>query len=545
MKKGRVIVRWPEPVTELRLPPGTGTPGETLATRLTLAGHTLNTRCGQRGTCAGCTVKLLTGAFQQADGRVVFGPTVVKACQGDVPPAQIAIVAVPARSVASHAPRVVTSFKLGVSAAHAPMFPVAPGVCDHGLAIDLGTTTVVVALVDLATGRIVAEEGGFNQQIELGEDVITRIGCGQTPYGREALRAALVERTLGPLLRKVLARAALPAARVAGVVAVGNTAMLHFLTGADPTTLGVAPFRAAFLHHRILTAGGLKLAELPEPTPVHLLPGLGAYVGADLVAGCVCTGLINTPGPALLVDLGTNGEIVLWHAGQLWATATAAGPAFEGGRLARGVRAAAGAVTRVDFPPGGGPPRLEVIPGAAEISGLCGSAYVDFLAQARTAGWLDANGRWEAAAWREQGAGERIDAGNARGLRLVPGNDATLVTEADVAELLQAKAALAAGITTLLQRAGLQARQVARLYLAGGFGLHVDVGHAIACGLLPGFTPEQVELVGNTALGGAWLALVDRTALLEMTALGPTAILVELNREPGFENNFIDQLALP
>ncbi|MDO8541183.1 MAG: ASKHA domain-containing protein [Opitutaceae bacterium] len=543
MKEAEIIVRWPDGAPERRLPAGR-VRSDSLATRFMQAGRPLNTRCGQRGNCAGCTVELLAGTFQQRDGAVISARAEIKACQGNVPPGTQALLAAPARSLAVHRPQVVTTFKLGVTAAQQPLVPVTPGVCDHGLAIDVGTTTVVVALVDLLTGRIVREESAFNRQIELGDDVLTRIQLAGLAQQREALRHSIVDETLTPLIWQACAFAGIPFERIAGAVVAGNTTMLHLLTGTDPTAMGVAPFRASFIHHRVMTAGELQLGVLPAGAPVHLLPGISAYVGADLVAGCACTGLLNATGPSLLVDIGTNGEILLWHGGRLLVTATAAGPAFEGGRLSRGTRAVAGAVAHVEFGRHGFPPRLRTIPGS-NIVGLCGSAYVDFLAQARSSGLLAASGRWDLAIWRVLPAAHRCEGADGRGVRLAPASDATIITERDVAELLQAKAAIAAGIQTLLRRAGLTPPDVQRLYLAGGFGLHLDVSHAIACGLLPGFTAAQIEVVGNTSLGGAWLALVDRSVVAEMANLGATAAIVELNREPGFEDTFIDRMMLP
>jgi uncharacterized 2Fe-2S/4Fe-4S cluster protein (DUF4445 family) len=293
-----------------------------------------------------------------------------------------------------------------------------------------------------------------------------------------------------------------------------------------------------------MTAAELRLSVLPPETPVRLLPGFSAYVGADLAAGCVCTGLLYDQGPRMLVDIGTNGEILLWHRGRLLATATAAGPAFEGGRLPNGARAVAGAVEHVAFHERMFQPQLDLIPGASRIVGLCGSAYVDFLAQGRRIGLLEATGRFRTQTWDTLPMIYRQEGDYGRGIHLNPMDPSTLVTEVDVAELLQAKAAIAAGILTLLHRAGLAPADVRQIILAGGFGLHLDVGNAIACGLLPGFEPAQIEVVGNTSLGGAWLALVDRSVLPEMMVAIAAAEIVELNLEAGFEDSFIDQLAL-
>ncbi len=517
--------------------------GTTLAGQLADAGRPLNTRCGGHGLCAGCTVQLVAGTFLGRYGSVTSAPAEIKACQGRLAPG--AVIAVPPRSLVTHRPQVVTSFKVGVSAANEPLVPVVPGASDHGLAIDIGTTTVVVSLVDLRSGTIVSEEASFNRQIELGDDVVTRIQLAGTPGKLDALRDAIVVRTLAPLIEAVCAGASVAPDRLAGATVAGNTTMLHLLTGTDPTPMGVAPFRAAFLRHRVLAAAEIGLRVLPAAMPVHLLPSISAYVGADLVAGAICTGLNHCDAPCLLVDIGTNGEILLMHRGRLLATATAAGPAFEGGRLTCGARATAGAVAHMRFAGGRFPPDIEVIPPAQAVVGICGSAYVDFLAQGRRIALLGETGRIAESAWRAIPDGHRHLDDTMRGVRLRARDAATLVTEGDVAHLLQAKAAIAAGIVTLLRRAGLAAADVRTLYLAGGFGLHLDVPHAIESGLLPGFRPEQIDVVGNTSLGGAWLALIDRTVLPEMTAVSTIAEVVELNLEPGFEDTFIDHLALP
>lgn len=539
-----IRVLWPDGTMDLAGAETPGLPATHLAARLSRAGRGLNMRCGGRRLCAGCTVRIVSGTFRHRSGAMITAPADVKACEGDLERDGAAVIAVPAPSLIVHRPQVVTTFKAGVTAAQQPIVPVDPGRHDHGFAIDLGTTTVALALVELATGRIVAEASAFNRQIEFGDDVVTRIQLAGSATTRETLRDAVVSRTIAPLAAAACARAGIAPTRIAAATVAGNTTMLHLLTGTDPTSLGVAPFTAGFLHQRRITACDLGLAVVAPETPFHLLPGFSSYVGADLVAGALCSGLLSEPGPALLVDIGTNGEILLWHDGKLSAAATAAGPAFEGGRLSSGTRAAAGAVAHVSFPPGAFSPNLEVIAGRNPTAGVCGSAYIDFLAQARARGLLNTYGRFDDAAWRALPPAYRTDERDGRGVHLRANDPSTLITEADLAQLLQAKAAIAAGLVALLQRAGLAAADIRRLYLAGGFGLHLDVYHAIGCGLLPGFRPEQIEVVGNTSLGGAWLALNDRTVLPEMTRISGTAEIVELNQLPAFEDTFIDQLAL-
>ena len=235
--------------------------------------------------------------------------------------------------------------------------------------------------------------------------------------------------------------------------------------------------------------------------------------------------------------------------GRLVGCATAAGPAFEGSGLTSGMRAAEGAIERIGLArnaSGAVMPDLKTIGDRpiAGAPGICGSAYIDFLAQARACGVLLESGRFDVSAVAANpalfGEGE-----HGRTMHLCGGGNGARISEPDIALLLQAKAAIAAGIETLLAREGLRPDDVSRVYLAGGFGLHLDVPHAIACGLLPGFATAQVEAVGNTSLAGAFLAMLDRTALDEMERVRTRAEIVELNLDPGFEDRYIDHLSLP
>ncbi|MDO8545043.1 MAG: hypothetical protein Q7S40_31755 [Opitutaceae bacterium] len=279
-----IHVQWPDGASTLPLPVAHHD-GATLADQLADAGHPLNTRCGRHGLCAGCSVQLVAGKFLGRDGTEAVAPAEFKACQGRLAPDADAMIAVPSRSLATHRPQVVTTFKVGVPVADQPLVPVVPGESDHGLAIDIGTTTVVVSLIDLRTGSIVREEASLNRQIEFGDDILTRIQLAGQPGKLAALRDAIVLRTLAPLIESACVGAAIAPTRLVGATVAGNTTMLHLLTRTDPTPMGIAPFRAAFLGHRVLTAAEIGLPTPPPAMPVHLLPGISAYVGADLVGG--------------------------------------------------------------------------------------------------------------------------------------------------------------------------------------------------------------------------------------------------------------------
>jgi uncharacterized 2Fe-2S/4Fe-4S cluster protein (DUF4445 family) len=556
----------------------------------------LNTRCGGRGLCEGCLLELTSGTLVHlASGTTVTAdgkPITLRGCEYRAGHAEVSL-RLPARSLLRYAPQVVTTFRLNIPAGHDPLAEdVRPG--DTGLAIDIGTTTVAVMLVDLTTGAVLATASAFNRQMDLGDDVLTRINlCSMEKSSIKTLQRAIVNETLGPLVAEVLERSAGPQAaggepadsspppparltpssptpriRVATIAA--NTTMLHLFAGVDPTPMGVAPFTPAFLEHRVVD---VRIPGVPADAKVHLLPGCSAYVGADLAAGIVATGMLYSSDTCLLVDIGTNGEIVLKHGGKLYGTATAAGPAFEGAGLSFGLRAGRGAISHIAIgpspsddamrPQGDGHEtalgmrrlhvKTEVIGGPVHPTGICGSAYVDFLAQGLQAGVLCPTGRLlvehaPAAPGRPTHPGEIgpwDEHGRAMCIATGAGREAIVVSELDIAKLLQAKAAIAAGILTLLRRASIEPRDVKTLYLAGGFGMHIDRRSAITCGLIPGFTADQIQVVGNTSLAGAFLSLLDRSLLPDFDRARRDIEIVELNLDPDFENCYIDQLTLP
>ncbi len=571
----------------------------------------LNIRCGQRGLCDGCLVELVAGSLVHVtSGQVVTAgdaPLSLRGCEYRLSDVAGAHIRIPPRSLLAYEAQVVSEFRVNVPRAHDPLWqqveiqdvaataeqlcslvadkqkrrrPVRldsrladsaarPGACatteyrdDHwlitgvgdaltahplGAAVDIGTTTVAVLLVDLIDGRILARSADFNAQIHFGEDVVTRMNlCATDPAMVGQLQQAVAGQTLQTLLTRALVTAKASAEQLRCIALAGNTTMLHLFCGVDPSPMGTVPFRPVFLDHRALpaTAVGLAWRGVGDAT-LHLLPGAAAYVGADLTAGTFASGLIYDEGPSLLVDVGTNGEIILKHGDRLLGCATAAGPAFEGAGLANGIRAGDGAISHIQVDASAPAVRTEVIGSAAPI-GICGSAYVDLLAEARRTGLISRTGRFDRDQVSKMGG---LFVQNKYGIALRvargQGGQDILASELDLARLLQSKAAIAAGLLTLLHRAGLQPRDIRRVYLAGGFGMHIHVPNAIACGLLPGFTAEQVQVVGNTSLAGAYLALLDSGVLDELARISRRMDVIELNLEPGFEDCFIDQLALP
>lgn len=513
----------------------------------------LNTRCGERGVCDGCLVDLRAGRLLLEEDAGMTRPIEaprdrLRACRLRLVPGENVTVHVPDRSLLTHRVAAETDFVLPTRRRHDPLGLPTSVSNSLGLAIDLGTTTIVVMLVELHTGRILARAAEFNRQMRLGDDVLTRITLGMNrPDIREQLRAAAMEETILPLIDDCLRQAdALPRQLVVAALA-GNTTMLHLLAAEDPGPLGVAPFTARFLEHRVLERE-LHLrsrGRLPE-APLHLLPSASAYVGADIVAGLLATGMRDDERTALLVDAGTNGEIVLKHHGRYFACATAAGPAFEGAGLRDGIRAGDAVATHFSID-AQGRPHVEVIGDHRDkLIGLCGSFYLDWLAEGKRAGILDVNGRINSPPPHLLDRVLTLErAGRAFRIGYAAGHRPVVVSDADVARLLSAKAAIAAGILTLLERQDLRPCDVEVLHLAGGFGTHLRRASAIACGLLPGFSESQIRVVGNSSLAGAYLALLDRALPDELESLARRVEVLELNTDPGFEERFLDQLSLP
>lgn len=516
-----------------------------LSETLSVQGFPLNTRCAGRGLCRGCAVILTEGAVSSVRGvvRVSRGevPREILSCQCEALPGENISLQIPDKSLLLHPPAIVSDFRTGVSAGQDPIFASwkrAP----LGVAVDIGTTTVAVLLAELGSGRVLARATALNAQVASGDNVLTRIQlCQDDKTMIASLRDAFWNDTFKPLFERVLKESGAKREGVAGVVAAGNTTMLHLAAGEDPTTMGRVPFTPIFLEtHRI----DPDLAGLEAGAEVILLPGLSAYVGADIAAGAVCSATIYGERPQLLVDVGTNGEMLLASPSGKLACATAAGPAFEGCGLTCGMRAAQGVVGKLHLCTDPFVVKIETIGGKPLLPGIAGSAYIDFLAEGRKCGLLETNGRFRADFVSAHPA--HFDKDD-NGFAFLPRPDTPelRISEVDVALLLQAKAAIAAGVLTLLDRQHLLPSDIERVHLAGGFGLNLSVSHAIACGLLPGFTPAQVEPIGNSSLGGAYLAMLDRNLAREMEDLRSQVETLELNLDADFEDRYVDNLALP
>lgn len=418
------------------------------------------------------------------------------------------------------------------------------------VAIDIGTTTVCAVLVDPKTGREVARANRYNAQVAEGDDVATRIGVGSTDEGLARLQRLVIDDTLNVLIDEVCAGAGIDVERVAVVAVAGNTVMTHLLLGLPVEAMGRVPFMPTDLSPTPVRLGALGVRGCRNGVCV-MVPGISAYVGGDLVAGMHVSGLMARDGVQVLLDMGTNGEMILRSGDRVLCCATAAGPAFEGGGIECGIRAVAGAVQHVALCADGAVD-LDLIAGEKRAVGLCGSAIVDFIAEASRIGIVSPMGRFDIDALRAMGRLSFVEKGQNRvaAFRLADKSNTSsghelVVTERDIAEVLKAKAAIMAGVATLCEVAGLAVTDIDRFVLAGGFAHHLDLGNAIAMGLLPDLPRDRFEVIGNSSLAGAYLAIVDMDALASYRALARVPEVVELNRVESFEDHFVESLMIP
>jgi uncharacterized 2Fe-2S/4Fe-4S cluster protein (DUF4445 family) len=422
----------------------------------------------------------------------------------------------------------------------------------YGIAFDLGTTTVVATLLDLTTGTPLAVASMLNKQQPVGADVITRISSIMMESFTLSTVADLAHQTLSELAAEACGQAGVDPAEVCEVALAGNATMIHIALGIDPEPLGVAPFiMAARQLPEVLASADLRLPVHPRAR-AFIFPAFGAYVGGDITAGLLASGMDRDSRTRLFVDIGTNCEIVLGNRDWLLATAAPAGPAFEGAAIRCGMRAADGAIEVVSMTPDG--LDLRVI-GDAEPAGLCGSGLVDAVASLVAVGLLDRSGRFvpeqEAAARAPGLAGRLTMLGQERVFVLhwlaEPGDVARSVylTQRDVRELQFAKAAIATGWNILLQEAGLAPGDVQQVLLAGSFGSYLSPANAIRLGLVPRLPVLRVVSAGNVAGEGAKMALLSVRERAGALALQEEVRYVELSDRADFNDAFVDQLQFP
>lgn len=414
----------------------------------------------------------------------------------------------------------------------------------HGIAVDLGTTTISVLLVDLRSGAVIAGRNGYNGQIPCGLDVISRINYAGRPGGLEELRARSLG-TINGLLTEACDQAGLEPGGIDAAVVSGNTVMTHLLLGLPPENLRLAPYTPTLLEIPDIPAGEIGLAINPS-APVRLSPCAGSYVGGDITAGALLADFsAGTQGVSLFIDIGTNGELVIGNSEFLMACACSAGPAFEGGGIGCGMRAAPGAVTRVTVDEDSGLPECSVI-GDGAPRGICGSGMISLLSELFTKGWLDNSGRLV----RDRPCARIREEGRRASYIIIPadkggGGREIALTEAEIESILRAKAAIYSACSLLLSHLGMQTKDLSRVYVAGGFGKQLDCEAAIGIGLLPDLPAERFIYLGNASLEGSYMLLLSAEQRERQQALWRRMTYVDLSGEPAYMDHYTAALFLP
>ena len=433
-----------------------------------------------------------------------------------------------------------------------------PGLRDRalGVAVDVGSTTLAGHLFDLATGTALATAGTMNPQIRFGEDLMSRVSYVMMNPGGEVELTRAVRESLDELIGQLCEEGGTTRDEVLELVLVGNPIMHHLLLGLDPTPLGVAPFTLEISEAVDRTATELDL-EVHPAARAHMLPCIAGHVGADTAAVVLATRPHEADGVQLVVDIGTNAEIVLSGDGRTLAASSPTGPAFEGAQISAGQRATPGAIERVRIDPETGEPRIRVLgvepwsdePGFDEavaqtgVTGICGSGIIEVVAEMYLAGLMTADGVIGGADTRSS---PRIETDGRTFAYLLHGPDdgpRILITQNDVRAIQLAKAALYAGIRLLMDHLGVD--RLDGIALAGAFGSHIDTVRATVLGLIPDCVPSEVVAVGNAAGAGAAIALLSGAARREIQEVVGDIEKIETALEPAFQEHFVDAMAVP
>ncbi|AET66490.1 putative metal-binding protein [Desulfosporosinus orientis DSM 765] len=401
----------------------------------------------------------------------------------------------------------------------------------YGLAIDIGTTTVVVYLIDLCNGKVLKHAADYNDQVFMGEDILTRIRYSSEPGGLDSLQSAVLK-TLNRLIKRLYP---LPAetSKITAAAIGANTTMIHLLLGLDPSSICRAPYTPIVNNPGIIHAQEIGL-DIHPLAPIYCLPSIGSYLGGDVIGGILVSGMHRQPDVSLFVDIGTNGEIVLGNEEWLVACAGAAGPALEGGVSAHGMRAEPGAVDHVSINPVTGCVEYSTV-GNLPARGICGSGLVDTLAELFVGGIINRSAHFQ------NGQKEFI---------VVPAHEAAtgediVITQADINKFMATKGAVNAATDLLMENVGCDWREISHFYAAGAFGQYLPVESAVTIGLYPDLPRTAILRLGNSSGEAARQVLLSRTKRLEAEEIAGKVTYFELNANSAFMDKFVSSKFLP
>ncbi len=411
-----------------------------------------------------------------------------------------------------------------------------------GLAIDVGTTSIVVYLVDMADGAVLAASSGHNRQAACGDDIINRIVCAEKDGVKKL--STMARSTINSLIREALAGIGADKTEIHNIVVSGNTTMAHLLLGIEPRYIRREPYISTVSEFPVIKAEEIGLTADPMAA-VFVMPGPASYVGGDIVSGLLYAGFHRESPLTLFIDIGTNGEIVLGNEEWLLTASCSAGPAFEGGGIRWGMRAEAGAIENVAIDPATGIAAYTTVEDAP-ARGICGSGMIDLISEMLVAGVIDPNGKF-----RLDDDHPRMRQNGDERVYVIAEADATemgeeiVFSESDIDNLMRGKGAVYAGFTVLLGEAGLDFSMVDRVYITGGFGEFLDIDKAVIIGLLPDIDREKFRYLGNSSAAGAYMALLSETLREEAVEVCNRMTYIDFSSNPRFMDEFTSALFLP
>jgi uncharacterized 2Fe-2S/4Fe-4S cluster protein (DUF4445 family) len=413
----------------------------------------------------------------------------------------------------------------------------------YGAAVDIGTTTVVVYLVDMANGNVLGQASTYNSQVKCGDDVITRIVYATERNGLQELQELAVG-NINTMLAELAEKNNVPPGMIDYIVVAGNTTMEHLFYGINPQHIREEPYIPVATFFPLIRGKSVGFQIDPQAM-VYSMPNVASYVGGDITAGVLVSQIHKQEQVSLFIDIGTNGEIVLGNRDWLVTAACSAGPAFEGSGIKFGMRAMEGAIEEVEIDPKTHEVNFRVI-GDVKPIGICGSGMIDALAEMYMNGVIDQKGKI-----REETASKRVRKGES-GLEYVLAwrvesaiNKEIVITEVDLDNLIRAKAAIYAGFATLLSQMGMKFSDIAKLYIAGGFGRYIDVERAVTIGMLPDLPVEKFQFLGNTSIMGAYYALLCDRLRHEAEEIAHRMTYMELSVSRSFMDEYLSALFLP
>lgn len=414
----------------------------------------------------------------------------------------------------------------------------------YGIAIDVGTTTIAVQLVFLPLAKIVAVRSDYNGQVLCGLDVISRINYARRLDRREELRKRVLT-TINNLIKQVTESHGIHQHSICNAVVSGNTTMTHLLLGLNPEYIRLEPYTPTLLEVPYLSAADVGIDINPESW-VYISPSVGSYVGGDITAGLLCTDLaVESEGFRLFIDIGTNGEIVVGNNEVLMTAACSAGPAFEGGGIEFGMRAAIGAIENIEVDQQTGKANYSTI-GDTKPRGICGSGMISLLAELFTKGWLDGAGKLS----RSRKSDSIIIEGR-HAKYVISKEDETYsgkaltISEIDIENIIRAKAAIYSACSLMVQMLGCELADLKKIYIAGGFGRFLDIAKAIVIGLIPDLPHDKFQYIGNSSLMGSYMVLVSDDYRHRQLELAKRMTYIDLSTEPSYMDQYTAAMFLP